>query len=339
MVRFKAALAACLLAFASVALADGDQQFGEIGDLKLESGATLQKCRVGYRTFGNLDANKDNVVLVPTWYLGKTADLAGSFGRGGLVDSSKYYVIAVDALGNSVSSSPSNSTTQHDALFPDITVRDMVESQHQLLLKLGIHHLRAVLGISMGGIQTFQWITTYPDFMDAAVPIVGSPRPTSYDLALYTSGLKAIRSAIDNVSARPLLIRTFADYFYLSLTTPNFFAQHVKLESAVPSLSGFESGLLAWDPYDMATDMSALCANDAYKAFGDDQAKAAAAVHAKVLVVVASQDHCVNPASALEFAKVLGAQTMILTNDLGHSSPGAEMARISPAIDKLLSPG
>jgi len=332
----KSILSFAALAAMSIAWADGDQRFASIGNLKLQSGATLEDCRVGYRTFGKLNAKGDNAVLVPTWFLGTTDDLKNSFGPGGLADSAKYYVIAVDALSNGVSTSPSNSKTQRGFAFPTITIRDMVESQHSMLLKLGIKHLHAVMGISMGGMQTFQWITAYPEFMDKAVPIVGSPRPTSYDLMFYSAGLRAIRDAIANQSAQSQLIRAYADFFWLALNTPSYYVQHTKREEAVASLAGFEKALLAWDPYDMTAGLSALCTQDVFKPFKGSEAKSAAAVKAKVFIVVASQDHCVNPAPALSFAKLLNAETMILTGDPGHSSPGAEMAKLGPAIDRFL---
>ncbi|HWD38116.1 MAG TPA: alpha/beta fold hydrolase [Fimbriimonas sp.] len=323
---------------ASFAFGEGEQRFAEIGNLRLQSGAILKDCRVGYRTFGKLDAERDNAVLVPTWYLGTTNDLKGSFGADGLADSSKYYVIAVDALTNGVSTSPSNSKSQHDAVFPEVTIRDMVESQHRMLLGLGIRHLRAVMGISMGGIQTFQWITAYPDFMDKAVPIVGSPRPTSYDLMFYSGGLNAFKQAIAHKDAREALIKTYADFFWLNLNTPAYYVRHTKREEAIASLAGFEKALLAWDPYDAAAGLSALMTQDIFKGFDENEEKTAAAVHAKVLVIVASQDHCVNPAPALSFAKLLGAETIVLNDDAGHSSPGAEMGKVSPAIDRFLAP-
>lgn len=326
-----------LVAVAAWAMADGEQRFADIGDLKLRSGAVLRDCRIGYRIYGKLDVQKDNAVLVPTWYLGTTQDLQGSFKSGGLVDSGKYYVIAVDALTNGVSTSPSNSRKQHGAKFPTVTIRDMVESQHAMLLRMGIHHLRAVLGISMGGFQTFQWITAYPTFMDRAVPIVGSPLPTSYDLMFYGSALKTIDAAIKNRSARAALIRSYADFFWLALNTPSYYVEHTRRAGAVDSLLGFEKALLAWDPFDMATGMSALLTQDIFNAYGGSEAKAAAAVRAKVLVISASQDHCVNPAPALAFAKTLGCETIVLTGNPGHSSPGAEMSRIGPAIDRFLS--
>lgn len=326
----------CALWAASTGQMDGTLQFANIGDLKLQSGAVLNDCRVGYRVFGHMNAGKTNAVLIPTWYLGTTADLRGSVRPGGLVDPSRFYVIAVEALTNGVSSSPSTSKRQHDAAFPAVTIRDMVESQRGLLRKLGIPHLHAVIGISMGGIQTFQWITAYPDFMDEAVPIVGSPRPASYDLMFCASAMKALRAAIAKPPARADLIRTFADFFWLALNTPAYYVQHVPREQAAFNSAGFERALLKWDPYDMLAGLQAISDQDIFKPFGEDEGRAASAVHAKLLIVVASQDHCVNPAPALSFAKLTGAKTLVLTSDAGHSSTGAQSALLDETVEKFL---
>lgn len=327
-----------LLGVTMLVRADGELKFVDLGSFKLRSGAQVSDCRVGYRTFGQLNEARDNAVLVPTWYLGTSQNLAQSFKPGGLVDSSRFYVIAVDALGNGVSTSPSNSKRQADAKFPAVTVRDMVESQHAMLLKLGITHLRAVVGISMGGMQTFQWVTAYPDFMDKAVPIVGSPRPTSYDLMDYGAGSKALRAAIANKTARASLISTWADFFYLALNSPNYYVANTPRDTAVDSLKGFEAALLAWNPYDMLVDLDALSSNDAFSDFHEDEEAAARAVRAKLLVIVATQDHCVNPAPALSFAKRLGAETLVLDGPAGHSSTGTDSARINQAIEAFLNP-
>src|SRR5207248_6265086 len=125
----------CILLFVAVSAFSQQQQFANLGDFKLQSGEMIGDCRIGYRTFGQLNPDKSNVILIPTWAGGTTEKLAGNVGAGKLADSSKYYIILVDALSNGVSSSPSNSILQPRMHFPKITVSDIVSTEHKLLTK------------------------------------------------------------------------------------------------------------------------------------------------------------------------------------------------------------
>src|SRR6476619_6221484 len=109
-----------------------DLQFAQLGDFKLENGQVIRDCRIGYRTFGKLNEARSNAIIFPTWAGGTTEYLKGSIGPGKLVDSDRYFVIAVDALSNGVSSSPSNSKLQPRMSFPNITLRDSVNTQYEL---------------------------------------------------------------------------------------------------------------------------------------------------------------------------------------------------------------
>jgi len=172
---------------------DGAQQFATLGDFKLQSGIVIRDFHIGYRTVGKMNADKSNVILWPTMLGGRTEDLLQYIGPERVIDSSKYFVILVDSIGNGISTSPSNSSSQPKMKFPKFTIRDMVESEHRLLTEvLRLTHLHAVMGLSMGGMQAFEWAVVYPDSMDLTIPMAGSPQSTSYDKLLWTSEIDAI---------------------------------------------------------------------------------------------------------------------------------------------------
>ena len=319
-------------------------KFASLGNFELENGQVIRSLRIGYRTLGTLNPQKSNAVVFPTWFTGTTKQLVELVGPGKLVDSSQYYVVLVDALGDGVTSSPSNSKLQPRMQFPQFNIRDMVKSQHALLTRvLGISHVHAVIGISMGGMQTFQWMVSYPGFMDEAVPIVGSPQMTSYDLLLWTSELHAIEFAVDwshgNYTSPPVeAMDTVADIHTLNLTTPAYRVSH----TAPAQFPGFltdtqESTLKSFDANDWVRQLQAMMADDVSKPFGGSMTKAAAVVRARVLVVPSLQDHMVNPQPALDFAKLIHARVFKLTSDCGHLAIGCEVSRLDPAVSAFLT--
>jgi homoserine O-acetyltransferase len=136
---------------------DSKQQYASIGDFPLENGQHIVDCKIGYRTFGKLNASRSNAVIYPTAG-GSTTYMMQLFGAGTEVDTTRFYLVLIDALGNGVSSSASNSIGQPKTLFPQFNIRDIVNTQYQMLKeKLNIHHLAAIVGGSLGGLQALQW--------------------------------------------------------------------------------------------------------------------------------------------------------------------------------------
>ncbi len=330
-----------LLLFPISALSqEGQQQFAALGDFKLESGEYIHDCRLGYRTFGRLNGDKSNVVLVPTWLAGTTSDLEDLFGSGQLVDASIYFVVAIDSLSNGVSASPSNSRRQPRMRFPKITIRDMVNSQYQLVTKvLHLDHVRAVVGLSMGGMQTFEWIVSYPDFMDKAVPIIGSPRLAPYDLLLWQAVNDAIRSDPSwkngNYKEQPARGVRFA-FGELLVTTPERYNSTTKREEVLPSIAKGRQAL-AFDANNFIRQSEAMIALDVPAAFGGSMERAAAAVRASVLVIVSTTDRLVTPGPALEFSRALGAEVLELQGNCGHLAVFCEAGILASTVSAFLA--
>jgi len=152
-------------------------------DFRFASGEVLPELRIHYRTLGT--ARRDergvvrNAVLIMHGTTGSGAnflrdEFAGElFGKGQPLDAADHYLILPDGIGHGNSSKPSDGL---HARFPHYGYRDMIKAQYRLLTEgLKVDHLRLVMGTSMGGMHTWLWGQTYPDFMDALLPLASLP--------------------------------------------------------------------------------------------------------------------------------------------------------------------
>src|SRR5438046_7223476 len=190
------ALTVVLLA-ASPALArkpgDPPHQAYSMGDLELESGEAIKDFAISYVTHGTLNAKKSNAILMVTALTGNHHRLDFLIGPGKALDTTKYFIVATDAIGNGLTTSPSNSKAQPRMKFPRFAMRDMVQSQYKLLKdKLGIDHVVTVIGPSMGGMQALQWGVSYPEFMESLVALVPLARTPAWSVVVVDASRKAI---------------------------------------------------------------------------------------------------------------------------------------------------
>ena len=202
---FAATLLPALLLALAIAPADA-QEAGKdpvqhdftIRNFKTESGTILPEARVVYGTYGTLNADKSNAILLPSHYM------AELHGYGFLIkdpknpdhalDPAKLFLIATEEFGNGRSSSPSNTPEPfHGPRFPVMTIRDNVNAVHQLLTEqLGITHLKAVIGFSMGAQQALQWAVSYPTFMDKIVATSGTAKTYGHGIVRNEGQILAI---------------------------------------------------------------------------------------------------------------------------------------------------
>ena len=111
-----------------------DYETFDLGDIKLLSGKILKSAKLAYKTYGTLNKNSDNVVVLPTFYTGTHKRNEGFFGRGRAIDPNKYFIVSINMFGNGLSSSPSNSVSPQDGpRFPNITLWDNISCQKKLL--------------------------------------------------------------------------------------------------------------------------------------------------------------------------------------------------------------
>ena len=154
-----------------------------IKDFKFRSGETLPELRLHYRTIGTPQKDSSGVVRNAVLIMHGTGGTGSQFlspqfanvlfGAKELLDGTKYFIILPDAIGHGSSSKPSDGL---HTKFPHYTYDDMVLAQYRLITeKLGVNHLRLVMGTSMGGMHTWVWSETYPDFMDALMPLASAP--------------------------------------------------------------------------------------------------------------------------------------------------------------------
>lgn len=150
---------------------------------QFRNGATLPRLRIHYATLGQPHRNErgdiDNAILLLHWTVsGGEALLTPNYIRslfapGRPLDARRYYLIFPDNIGHGKSSKPSDGLK---ASFPNYGYGDLVDLQHKLVTEtLGIKHLHAILGMSMGGMNAWQWAETYPDAMDGVMPVVSLP--------------------------------------------------------------------------------------------------------------------------------------------------------------------
>jgi len=164
----------------------------ELGSVSLLSGESLQAAFLVYKTYGKLNKNKDNVVVLPTFYTGSHQRNEGFFGQGRAIDPKKHFIISINLFGNGLSSSPSNTPAPQDGpRFPQISLWDNIACQYRLLTEhLGVERIALVTGWSMAGCQAYQWAAQYPDFVDAILPFCASAK-TSIHNHVFLEGVKA----------------------------------------------------------------------------------------------------------------------------------------------------
>ena len=191
----------------------------------------------------------------------------------------------------------------------------------------------------MGGMQAFQWSVSYPDFMDRVIPIVGSPQLAPYDLLHWQTQIDAIMNDRGwnngNYTENPARAAE-AEFGALLLTTPQNYNKRVTRARVFAELEKARKEAL-FDANDKIRQDQAMMSLDVTKRFGGSMERAAAAVKARLFIIVATADHVVTPGPAMEFARLLQSKLLILESDCGHQAPSCESKQVNHAVSDFLS--
>jgi homoserine O-acetyltransferase len=192
----------------------GTLRFPASKPLRLDSGASLAPLEIAYNTYGRLNAEKSNAVLVchaltldqhvasPHPTTGKPGWWSRMVGPGKPLDPDRYFIICSNVIGGCMGSTGPASVDPKTGkpfglTFPVITIGDMVRAQAMLIEALGVESLFTVIGGSMGGMQVLQWAASYPEKLFSAICIAAAPRHSAQNIAFHEVGRQAIMADPD----------------------------------------------------------------------------------------------------------------------------------------------
>ena len=272
----------------------------DAGDVALQSGGVFPNMRLAYKTYGRLNAAKDNVIVYPTSFSAQHADTEWLVTPGNALDPERYFVVIPSLFGNGLSSSPSNTP---DIPFPTISYHDAVKVQHLLLTeRFGISTIKMVYGWSMGGMQAYHWAAAYPEMVQRAAVVCGSAKCSPFN-HVFLEGVKAALTAdpafVDGrFMTQPIAgMRAMGRVYAGWAMSHGFYRDELWREAGFTSLEDYLSR--SWDLAFAHRDANNILAQlwtwqngdiSRCAAFGGDLAKAIAAITTRVLLMPGATD-------------------------------------------------
>ena len=307
----------------------------QLGDFELQSGVVLNNAFLSYEFHGELNAERSNAILYPTWYAGTHQSNRPAIAPGRALDPEKYCIIVPDMFCNGLSSSPSNTQPPHDrARFPLVTPYDNVVAQQRLCTELfGIERFAMVAGFSMSAQQAFHWAVMYPDMVACIAAICGTAKTSPHNW-LFLEGVKqALQADAEwaggDYDAPPIAgLRAFSTVYAGWAMSQAFFreglyqnagGEHFRtLPDFLDFMTGFFSQIDANDLLAMvATWQSADISNSSR--FDGNLSAALNAISCPAMVMPCETDLYFPPAdNELEVAQMPNAELRVIPSVYGH---------------------
>ena len=302
-------------------------------NFELQCGVTLPQAELVYQTYGELNADRSNVILYPTSYGAQHTDIDWLIRPDGILDPTKWFIIIPNMFGNGLSTSPSNNSAcgfaEQGFWFTHL---DNVRAQAQLLTQVfGIDRLTMVYGWSMGAQQAYHWGVLYPDRVERIVALCGTARTTDHNrifLESLRSALTADRTwtgqGFDGIPEQGF--RTFARIYASWAASQAFYREKLYLQLGYESLDdylwrGWEMGYRKRDPHNLLAmlDTWLRCDISNNSTHAGDIDRSLASICAKTLVMPSQTDLYFTPEDcAAEAAKIPNAKYLPIPSIWGH---------------------
>ena len=312
---------------------------GQVLDLELA-------CQV----HGQLNAARDNLILFPTYYAGRSENNAYLIGEEMALDPRKYCIVIPNLLGNGVSSSPSNTPEPWAASrFPFMSYYDNIACQNRLVTeRFDTERIHAVIGFSMGAMQAYQWATQYPDRVERFVAICGSARTSEHN-KLFLDGVVAALKADGefndgNYITQPVRgLAAFSTVYTGWFASQQFYTKHLYRGIGIDSTAGMidfaRSIFMQRDANDLIAMAETWRAGDpgANPIYGSDFTRAMKSIRAKGLVMPCDTDLYFRLSDNEEEVALLNdARFEPIRSDFGHLAGGGVDAEATRFIDSRI---
>ena len=316
-----------------------DYEIFELGDVKLLSGVILCSAKLAYKTYGKLNSDRNNAIVLPTFYTGTHKRNEGFFGPDRAINPKLHFIISINMFGNGLSSSPSNSNSPQDGpRFPLVTLWDNVVCQHRLLTEhLGVIRVALVAGWSMAGCQAYHWAAQYPNMVEAILPFCASAKTSSKNLVF----LEEVKNALcadktwnngDYVSPPVAGLksfgRTYAGWAFSQIFFRNKLYKKLGFETAEDLLVEWENDHVEnWDANDLLAKLATWQASDISigPLFNGSITMALKSIRARTILIPSTQDLYFSPKDNVFEAKYIpNAEVRPYDSPLGHcvANPG-----------------
>ncbi|HEY1857290.1 alpha/beta fold hydrolase [Acidocella sp.] len=324
----------------------------QLDNLPLQSGEVLRDAKLAWKSYGTLNAARDNVILYPCSYGAKHSTMEWLIEPDGILDPTRWFIIIPNMFSNGLSSGAGN-TPDYPAV---VTPWDNVTAQRRLLLEqFGIERLHAVYGFSMGGQQAYHWAAMFPDAVERAIVVCSSAKTAEHNKVFLSGVLRTFEAAPEHIgngrfSAPPLGTLRAVGHIYAGWAiSQDYYRERLHLAGGAPDLETYlENDWAApFQQRDAADGYAQLVTwmhgdISANTLYGHDLAKALSAIKAKVLLLPGETDLYFRVAdNALEMRHLAKAELRPIPSIRGHlagtpSSNPADFAFLKDAVRNWL---